>query len=214
MIAEKSSLQTTTFVFLRHGESTGNAEKRHQGQADYPLTERGVQQIQALAQTWKSWGWEFDRAVASPLSRAKESAEILAKSLGLDLEFDPIWMERDNGDLAGLFHEEALEVLPIPDFIPLYEPIGNTGESQWELYLRAATALNQLVEFAPGHHLVISHGGLLNMVMLALVGLVPQPNFQGPRFRFSNAGYTVVRYEPGNHNWFIQEHNNTNHLIP
>ncbi len=146
------------------------------------------------------------------MSRAKESAEILAKSLGLDLEFDPIWMERDNGDLAGLLHEEALQVLPIPEFIPLFEPIGNTGESQWELYLRGANALNRLLKFPPGRHLVISHGGLLNMVMLALVGLVPQPNFQGPRFRFSNAGYTVVRYEPGNNNWFIQEHNNTNHL--
>lgn len=214
MSLEKKSHLPSTFVFLRHGESTGNAEKRHQGQADYPLTDRGVEQIQALAQTWSSRGWEFDRAVSSPLSRAKESAEILANSLGLDLEFDPIWMERDNGDLAGLLHEEALEILPIPDFIPLFEPIGNTGESQWELYLRAATALNQLLKFPPGRHLVISHGGLLNMVMLALVGLVPQPNFQGPRFRFSNAGYTVVRYEPGNHNWFIQEHNNTNHLTP
>jgi 2,3-bisphosphoglycerate-dependent phosphoglycerate mutase len=214
MSLENRSLQTSTYVFLRHGESTGNAENRHQGQADYPLNEKGREQIQALARTWTSWGWKFDRAVSSPLIRAKESAKILSNSLGFDLEYDPIWMERDNGELAGLLHEEAQQVLPIPDFIPLFEPIGTTGESQWELYLRAGDALNQLLKFPPGRHLVISHGGLLNMVMLALVGLVPQPNFQGPRFRFSNAGYTVVRYEPGNHNWFIQEHNNTNHLLP
>lgn len=213
MSLEKIASLPSTFIFLRHGESTGNAERRHQGQADFPLTEKGILQIQALAEQWVSQGLVFDRAVASPLSRAKESAEILAERLGFELEYDPIWMERDNGQLAGLLHEQALQLHPPPDFIPLYEPIASTGESQWELYLRAGTALNQLLKLDPGHYLVISHGGLLNMVMHAVIGQIPQPNFQGPRFRFSNAGFTRIRYEPGNHNWIILEHNNTNHLL-
>jgi broad specificity phosphatase PhoE len=202
----------STFILLRHGESTGNAERRHQGQADYPLTDLGINQVKALAEEWKSRDWVFDRVVSSPLKRAKQTAEILSERLGFDLEYDPIWMERDNGELAGLLFERAREVLPPPDFIPLYDPIAETGESQWELYLRAGTALNQLIKLPPGRHLVISHGGLLNMVMHSLVGLVPQPNFQGPNFRFSNTGYSTIRYEPGNHNWIIREHNNTNHL--
>jgi len=36
------------FVFLRHGQSTGNAEKRHQGQADFPLTDTGILQAEQL----------------------------------------------------------------------------------------------------------------------------------------------------------------------
>jgi broad specificity phosphatase PhoE len=212
-MAEKKKLpQPSTYILLRHGESTGNAENRHQGQADYPMTDLGIAQVESLAQTWKSWNWEFDRVVCSPLSRAKQTAEVLSKSLGFEVDYNPIWMERDNGQLAGLLHEKALQVLPPPDFIPLYEPIAKTGESQWELYLRAGTAINQLVKLPSGTHLVISHGGLLNMVMHALVGLVPQPNFQGPNFRFSNAGYSTVRFEPGNNNWIILEHNNTSHL--
>jgi broad specificity phosphatase PhoE len=212
MVNEKQSSLPSTFILLRHGESTGNADKRHQGQADYPLTDLGQVQVKRLAETWKAEGWDFDQVICSPLSRAKETASILSTYLGFEVEFNPIWMERDNGELAGLLHEQALEVLPPPDFIPLYEPIAKTGESQWELYLRAGTALNQLLKLPPGQHLVISHGGLLNMVMHALVGLVPQPNFQGPNFRFSNTGYTRVRFEPENNNWIIMEHNNINHL--
>jgi len=212
MVPEKSRLEPSTFILLRHGESTGNAENRHQGQADYPLTALGMQQVQALAKDWQSRDWKFDKVICSPLSRARETAEVLASTLGFEMEYDPIWMERDNGKLAGLLHEKALQVLPPPDFIPLYEPIADTGESQWELYLRAGTALNQIMKLPPGHYLVISHGGLLNMVMQALVGVVPQPNFQGPNFRFSNAGYSRIRYEPQNHNWIIVEHNNTSHL--
>jgi broad specificity phosphatase PhoE len=200
------------FTFLRHGESIGNAEKRHQGQADYPLTERGSQQVKMLADYWKKQGNTFNLAVSSPLSRAKQSAEILCKELDLKLTFDPIWKERDNGKLAGLLHKKALQEIPPPDFIPLYQPIADTGESQWELYLRAGAALNSLMSLPPGDYLVISHGGLLNMVMHALVGVIPQPNFQGPNFRFSNTGYTRVRYESENGNWYILGHNQTSHL--
>ena len=212
MARDKKTPTPSTFILLRHGESTGNAENRHQGQADYPLTDLGVQQVQALVEDWKSRGWKFNGAVSSPLSRAKQTAEILSEKLEVDLNYDPIWMERNNGELAGLLHEQALQVLPPPDFIPLYEPIASTGESQWELYLRAGAALNQLIKLPPGRYLVISHGGLLNMVMHALVGVVPQPNFQGPNFRFSNTGYTRVKYDPGNNTWIILEHNNTSHL--
>jgi broad specificity phosphatase PhoE len=200
------------FVFLRHGESTGNAENRHQGQVDYPLTEIGIQQAGLLASAWAAQGVRFDKAISSPQTRAEKTATIISAALNTVLVFDPIWMERDNGDLAGLLFEEALQTHPPPDFIPLHQPIANTGESQWDLYLRAATAVGQLVKAPPGRYLIISHGGLLNMVMHALVGQVPHSNFQGPNFRFSNTGYTTVHYKPENDNWTILEHNNTSHL--
>jgi len=203
---------TSHFVFLRHGESTGNAENRHQGQADFPLTDLGKEQAERLAKYWKMNNISFDKIISSPLSRAEQTARILNESLKIDLDFDPLWMERDNGKIAGLKWEEALEIFPPPAFTPLYQPIAETGESLWDLYLRAGTALNSLMKFSPGNYLIISHGGLLNMMMKALVGLTPQPNFQGPIFKYSNTGYTSVNYQPENNNWMILEHNNTNHL--
>jgi len=200
------------FVFLRHGQSTGNADKRHQGQADFPLTDVGILQAEDLASSWSDRGIQFDLAISSPQTRAKQTAIIITEAIKTKIEFDPIWMERDNGELAGLLHEEALVSHPPPDFIPLHQPIANTGESQWELFLRAATAVNKIVKYPSGRYLIISHGGFLNMVMHALLGQTPQSNFQGPNFNFSNTGYSTIQYKPGNDNWVLFEHNNTNHL--
>lgn len=204
---------TSIFVFLRHGESTGNAENRHQGQADFPLTPLGIKQAKQLSASWKAVDMKFDLAISSPLSRAKETAEIITKALEIKLEYDAIWMERDNGQLAGLLHEKARQLHPPPDFIPLFQAIAGTGESQWELFLRAGSALNELMKLQPGKYLIISHGAFLNMVMHAVFGLTPQPNFQGPVFRFSNTGHTTVKYIPGNDNWVLINHNDTSHLL-
>ena len=58
------------FVFLRHGESVGNAQERFQGQSDYPLTEAGRRQAEALAERWLREGMQLDVAVTSPLQHA------------------------------------------------------------------------------------------------------------------------------------------------
>ncbi|MCJ7716209.1 MAG: phosphoglycerate mutase family protein, partial [Anaerolineales bacterium] len=108
------------FTFLRHGESTGNAENRHQGQADFPLTKHGENQVKKLADYWKRKEMDFDLAISSPLTRAKQSAEILDQALNLKLEYDQIWMERDNGELAGLLHDKAKKDNLLSENNPLY----------------------------------------------------------------------------------------------
>jgi 2,3-bisphosphoglycerate-dependent phosphoglycerate mutase len=190
-------------TLLRHGESQGNFEGRHQGQADFPLTDKGREQVKALLERWKSEGKEFELVTSSPLARACESAEIIATGLGIPLELDPIWMERDNGLMAGLSPEEVRQTLPQPSFIHPYQPVGQTGESQWQLYLRAGAALQSIFRHPPGKYLVVSHGGLLNMLFYAILGITPQPNFHGPRFRFNNGAFATVSYNPAAHRWYI-----------
>src|SRR4030067_1845010 len=121
-------------TLLRHGESQGNFEGRHQGQADFPLTELGRQQTKALADRWKTEKKSFDLVISSPLVRAHETAVLTSTELYAPLELDPLWMERDNGLMAGLSEEEVRETLPQLDFIHPYQPVGQTGESQWELF--------------------------------------------------------------------------------
>jgi len=199
------------FTLLRHGQSVGNLEGRHQGQADFPLTETGLEQARALARCWKAAGQRFDRAISSPLQRARQTAEIIAEALGLPLEFDPIWMERDNGRLAGLKMEEAAVLHPRPPFIHPYAPFGGTGEGIQALYLRAGQALQSLMRRPAGNYLIVSHGGLLNMFMYAALGIVPQANFHGARFRFRNTAYAVLRYDPANHDWVLESLNERPH---
>jgi 2,3-bisphosphoglycerate-dependent phosphoglycerate mutase len=190
-------------TLLRHGESLGNFEGRHQGQADFPLTERGREQSIALLDRWKAEAKQFDLVISSPLVRARETAEIIATGLHIPLLLDALWMERDNGLMAGLSEDEVRDTLPQQPFIHPYQPIGETGESQWELFLRAGKAVQSLFTRPPGKYLVVSHGGILNMFFYAILGIAPQPNFHGPRFRLNNSAFATLDYDPSSHRWYI-----------
>ena len=189
------------FVFLRHGESVGNAEERFQGQADYPLTDTGRRQAQALAERWKQEGLQLDLVITSPLARARETAVIIAQELGIPVEEDRIWMERNAGEIAGLTREETLERFPDAAQRTPYDPFGDSGEGDWELFLRAGTAVHRLLKRPAGQYLIVTHGGLLNKVMYAVLGIPVQLHTNGPSFRFGNTGFAILRYLPGRHQW-------------
>jgi 2,3-bisphosphoglycerate-dependent phosphoglycerate mutase len=200
-----------SIILLRHGESVGNAEGYYQGQAEFPLTKRGQEQARSLASRWLNEGRTFRQVISSPLSRARQTAEILGQSMNLTVEYDPLWMERDNGILAGLRPEEADLRHPRPAFINPYQHIGETGESQWELYLRAGRAVQSILCRPPDSYLVVSHGGILNMVLYAILGIAPQANFQGARFRFRNTAFATLTYNPVEHFWVLEGLNDRVH---
>ena len=204
--------QNYDIIFLRHGESVGNVEARWQGQAEFPLTDKGRKQAQALANRWRAESRKFDHIFSSPLERARVTAEIVAKALHLTVETDPIWMERNIGEVAGMTAEEVNQRLPNRKFVtPFSAIVGDEGEGDWALYLRAGQALQMLLRRKPGKYLVVSHGGLLNQVMYAIVGIAPQANFSGPRFRFRNTGFAHVTYLPHSHRWQINVLNDRSH---
>lgn len=188
-------------TFLRHGESVGNAENRFQGHADFSLTDTGRTQAQALARRWQSESAHFDQCIASPLLRARETAEIICQTLYVPLEFSDDWMELDNGLLAGIRDEDADQVAPRPKFLTPYTRWGVIGESRWEVYLRAGHAVQDLVDRPAGRYLVVSHGGILNMALYAMLSIPPQADYTGPRFMFHNTTFATLVYEPEHHNW-------------
>lgn len=198
-------------ILARHGESVGNAEGLRQGQTDFPLSETGLRQARALARRFKREKRQFDLIITSPLQRAHETAKILAYALGTPIEVDALWTERDNGLLSGLRPEDGEQLVPRPPFIHPYQPIGETGESQWALYIRAGQALQNLLLHPPGSYLVISHGGILNLVLYAILGIPLQANFSGPRFRFRNTAFATLSYKPSEHTWIIHGLNDQNH---
>ncbi|MFA9401974.1 MAG: histidine phosphatase family protein, partial [Anaerolineales bacterium] len=75
-------------TLLRHGLSTGNEKGIIQGQKDYPLAEEGIDQSHSLSHYWKDHNVTFDAIIASPLLRAKQTAEIIASGMKLPIEFD------------------------------------------------------------------------------------------------------------------------------
>lgn len=190
-------------TFLRHAESVGNLENRFQGHADYPLTDKGRVQAHLLAEGWKAEGVTFNRACSSPLLRARETAEIICSTLGTPLEFDPDWMEINNGLLTGQTLEESMETGPRPDFFTPYTRWGVSGESRWEVYLRAGRNLQKLIDHPAERMLIVAHGGILNMTLYAILGIPPQAASTGPRFMFHNTSFATFSYEPVGHNWSL-----------
>jgi len=199
-------------TLLRHAESVGNAENLFQGHSDYPLTELGRRQAQTLADYWEAREVTYDLIICSPLLRAQQTAEIVNAALKLPIELDPLLKERNLGDLADLSFEEVLEQHPPPDFRSPYEPIAATGESLWELYLRAGQAMQDIMQRPAGCYLVVSHGGLLNMALRTIIGITPQLEFQDIGFRFNNTGYARLRFNPAKYQWRIECLNNLTHL--
>jgi len=198
-------------TLLRHGESVGNAESRWQGQADFPLTDIGRAQTCKLAERWKKEKVKFDLVIASPLARAKETAEIIASALNLKVEFEPLWLERDNGEFSGLTAHEVRQNFTHPSFMTPYDSVGGDGDGDWELFLRAGHALQSLLKREPARYLIVSHGGLLNQFMHAVIGVAPQANNAGTRFRFENTAFAQLLYYPHQHRWAIDRLNDHAH---
>ncbi|HVM08509.1 MAG TPA: histidine phosphatase family protein [Acidimicrobiales bacterium] len=162
---------TTRLVLLRHGRSRADDENVHEGRYDSPLTDVGREQAARLAAHWTGNPFGFGRVLHSPLVRAAETASIVGAALGLAPEPEPLWMEHDNGPLAGLPYEEASRRYPIPGDRSRWDPLTSEGgESLAAFERRASQAVEATLRDRPASILVVAHAGILNAAMRMLTG--------------------------------------------
>ena len=146
----------TELLLVRHGETDWNAEGKLQGHTDRPLNDYGRRQAQALAD--RLAGESIDAVYASDLSRARETAEILGKKLGLTVAVDPDLREKNWGNWEGLTSDERLHI----------EFEGETSEAHRD---RTLSAVQRIVERHPGERVVVvTHGGSLRRIQAAVSG--------------------------------------------
>jgi 2,3-bisphosphoglycerate-dependent phosphoglycerate mutase len=193
------------FTLLRHGRSSGDDLQVHEGRFDSALTEVGHAQVRRLIARWQREGRAFDRIISSPLSRAHATADLLAAAFPAPVELDPLWLEMDNGPLAGLSFAEAEDRYPWPAFRNPYEPFFGSGESDWAIHVRAARAVERLVQLGPSRTLVVAHGGILNAALRHIVGAPPPVGRQGVHFALADTGYACAHYDPEHHQWWLTE---------
>ncbi|MCU1542335.1 MAG: histidine phosphatase family protein [Microbacteriaceae bacterium] len=146
----------TTIYLVRHGETDWNRERRIQGSTDIPLNDTGRAQAAAAGELLARREW--DGVYASPLSRAFETAEIIAARLGLPAPSPaPDLVERNYGEAEGMTGDDidARFTGPIPG-----------RETRDEVAARAIPAIIALAESHPGESIVIvSHGGVIRTVL-------------------------------------------------
>lgn len=198
------------FTFIRHGESTANQREILQGQSDFPLSERGKGQAVRLASFWQEQGVTFDKVITSSLLRAQETAEILRRTLHLPLETSDLWMELNYGTAQGSSRSEVKDQLKGLQPPSPYQPLFHSGESPWEINMRAQAAILDLVLRPAGSYLVVTHGGFLKTTLYVMLGI--QGFSRNPDFHFENTGVTRTLFESKTGKWTIVTLNDTRHF--
>lgn len=150
-------------LVLRHGQSTWNALRKWQGQADPPLSDLGRSQARLAAGLLANECPPFDAVVTSDLERARVTGELIAEVIGATrVSTDPRWRENHAGEWQGLTPDEINRDWPgylganrrPPNFESVESTIGRT-----------VAALTSIATGHPGGCvLVISHGGVLRLL--------------------------------------------------
>jgi broad specificity phosphatase PhoE len=161
-------------IFIaRHGQNEDNANGILNGHRDLPLTDIGRGQARQLGEGIKELGLKFDVVYCSPLSRAKETAEIVSEILGLGKApvVLPELIERDFGAMTGKPQADIAK-LCAPDIIKaqaityFLSPEG--AETFPQLVRRGHKALEKVRSMQEsGNALLVCHGDLGKMIYAA-----------------------------------------------
>lgn len=156
----------TELYLVRHGETDWNLARRIQGSTDIPLNDTGRGQAAATGRLLAGRDW--DAVVASPLSRAVETASIIAVATGLPMPTtDAALVERNYGAAEGLSDEE-IDARFGADFRTHRDTIPGQ-ETREAVTARVVPALIAIADAHPGERvLVVSHGGVIRAVLNAV----------------------------------------------
>lgn len=140
--------------FIRHGESEANVKKVFAGQKENsPLTVKGEEQALEAAYAIKRQGIKIDRIIASPLKRARKTAQIIASCLDIsdkDIQVDDRAMEYDMGDFTGT---------PLRKVTPEERSVPHNEEDPEKFQERVISLVKDAGELE-GTTLIVSHAGV------------------------------------------------------
>ncbi|UGS33773.1 histidine phosphatase family protein [Capillimicrobium parvum] len=152
-------------LLARHGETPYNAERRFQGQGDVALNARGLEQARELAQL--AVQEPLAALYASPIRRARETAEIVAEAVGLEPRFDPRFAETDVGDWQDLLFDDVER--EHPDLWAAWQAGGAWrfpgGESLAEQQERVIAGLVDVTQRGELPALVVCHRGSIRVAL-------------------------------------------------
>ncbi len=192
------SSRATTVCLVRHGETDWNREGRLQGREDVDLNVRGREQARLTAVFLGIDTW--DVIISSPLSRALETAQIIADHLGIPhVHSMEEFVERDYGLAAGLIPREREERYPDGQWPGL--------ESRESVSARCIAGLQSVVERYQGLRIVVvSHGSAINAILAALSG----GQIGTGKTVLGNACVSTLHFTDGC--WQIRLYNSVSHL--
>lgn len=174
----------TILGLLRHGQTDWNIDFRLQGISDIPLNQNGIQQAIEVAEQLSASDW--DLLLASPLSRAIDTAKAISASFGgFALKIEPLILERSFGEAEGLRYEEYKAKYG--------RNVAPGGESLDQLRDRVELFLAQAAqEYAGKRVLAVSHGAFIRKV----IRVVSQETLPLEGQRFMNTSLSTIIHRP------------------
>jgi broad specificity phosphatase PhoE len=185
-----------TLYLVRHGETDWNAQKRIQGRVDRPLNKTGKQQAHAVGQKLASV--RAAAISASPLLRAKHTAELIASYQACALAFDHDLQEANYGSIEGYtvseFHEQFSDLLEKRKKLTFEEwwisKVPHDAESPAEIIGRVLPVLQRIATAHPGESaFIVTHG----FVMRSLIAYLNKDSDKG--IHVSNGEILILKGE-------------------
>ena len=183
-------------ALIRHGESEANVSGKWHGRTDGPLSERGRSQAAALGKRCRTLNLVF----ASPLERARATAEALAVPNGLPVSIRHDLAEIDFGEWEDLTFSEISARHP-EEWSAVFEhghdlPRGRTGETFAGAGARLGAVIDEVAARHPGDRVaLVSHGGLIWAATARILG-IPWRAWRSLSIP-TNASLSHVRVEEG-----------------
>ncbi len=168
---------------IRHGETEWSLSHQHTGRMDIPLTERGERDARALSTRLQ--GLQFSAVLASPLIRARRTAELAG--FANRLEIDPDLVEWNYGAYEGRRTSEIRAERP--GWSPFDDGYPG-GETLAELGARADRVMARVRALA-GHSLIFAHRDILRVLIARWIDL---PAREGRRLYLETASVSILGY--------------------
>ncbi|MDJ0925273.1 MAG: histidine phosphatase family protein [Acidimicrobiia bacterium] len=202
-----SSPEDTEMLLIRHGKTVANSEGRWQGHTDGVLNAEGRRQAELLSKSVPP----LDVLYSSSLSRAAQTAAVIAESQSLQVHVDPRLKEIGFGAWEGMSPQQI--ALTFPDEYQMFRsgtdlPRGGDGETFAGVRQRMEDAIGSIVASNPGRTVgVVSHGGATRAYVTDVLGMPYEHrrrlsglgNTCYARLAFTSRGPTVVSWNLGPH---------------
>ncbi|MCX6582526.1 MAG: histidine phosphatase family protein [Candidatus Aminicenantes bacterium] len=202
---------TKTIVLVRHGSTVHNENNVWQGRSDSSLNEKGRKEAELLALELKDEA--FDMVFHSPMKRALETAEIIAKNHNAAFKAIECFIEIDVGDFDGAKHTDIIAQHPeiYRNWIMDIDSPIPAGESFNDVFERVKPGVEEILNSPYRDILVVAHAMVNRAVLGQLLSMDPIP---ARKFRMENGAYSkfFVYDTPHGRHIAVETWNSTAHL--
>jgi broad specificity phosphatase PhoE len=176
-------------ILVRHGQTDDNVNGKISGQSPVPLNARGRDQVKAAADVLTCLG--VTRILSSPLARARQTADILAQHLQVEIEEVPDLREVGYGDWEGKYFRD-IRGEPVAQQV-FHDPIKAVfpnGESLPDVQQRGVQVIELVHQTHPqGVVVLVSHG---DVIRTSLAHYLDMPFNEYRRLNLDNGALSVL----------------------